>query len=912
MFSRFFIDRPIFAWVLSITTMLAGAAAIWTLPVAQYPDIAPPTVTISATFPGASAETLETSVTQIIEQQLTGIDGLLYFSSSSRSDGSARITVTFEKGTDPDIAQVQVQNKVQQAVSRLPQQVQQQGLTVSKSQNDFLLVIVLADISDRVSSTDLADTLIAKFQDPLARVEGVGQTQVFGSQHAMRIWLDPVKLGAVALMPSDVTAALAAQDAEISAGQIGQRPALTGQQLNVTVTARGRLQTPEQFRNVIVKTQTDGAIVRLSDVARVEIGNENYDASPRFDGHPAAGIALQLAPGASALRTVDAVKARVAELANDLPTGYAIGYERDTSDFVRRSVREVLKTLLEAIAIVVVVMFVFLQSWRATLIPAIAVPVVLLGTFGVLSLLGYSINSLTLFGMVLSIGLLVDDAIVVVENVERLMRDEQLSARDATAASMTQISGALVGIALVLSVVLLPMAFFGGSTGVIYRQFSVTIVSSMVLSTLVALTLTPALCAQLLRPTHTTSSNTFFAWFNSAFLRLSEHTTLTIERLLGKRGTHLTVYGLLVLTLYLCFAHLPTGFLPLEDQGQVMFQYNLPAGATTERTLVVAERVERFFLGDERTNTQGIFDVPGMTFNGAGQNAGIGFATLASSEIRADSANSAEAIAARATTGLSSLRDADVFVMVPPSIPGLGQSNGFTFELLNTGGLDRETFLERRDQLLAAARNDPSLTAVRAAALEDNAQLHIDIDEEKLAVLGLAMSDVSDTLSAAWGGIYVNDFVEGGRVKRVYVQSDAAYRAQPSDLDRWFVRSASTGAMTPFSAFASTRWMKGPTTVSRFNGLASHEIQGSAAAGTSSGEAMEHLLALQAQLDSGTDAAWSGLSYQERSSNQRAPILYAVSALIVFLCLAALYESWSVPFAVLLEALPAQAQLHSS
>jgi multidrug efflux pump len=901
MLSKFFIDRPIFAWVIAIGIVLAGIGSMLSLPVAQYPDIAPPSVNISATYPGASAETVETSVTQVIEQQLTGIDGLLYFSSTSSSNGQARITVTFAKGTNPDTAQVQVQNKVQQALSRLPSAVQQQGLTVTKSQTDFLMIVGIYDTTDKASQADISDYLVNNLQDPLSRVPGVGSSQIFGSQFAMRIWLDPYKLAAVKLMPSDVQTAIEAQNVEVSAGQIGQDPSPPGQQLNATVTAKARLETPDQFRNIIVKTQSDGSVVRLSDVARVELGNESYGTSARLNGHPASGMAIQLAPGADALSASELVKAKVQELSVHLPHGYAVAYPRDTTPFIKLSVDEVVKTLIEAVVLVVIVMFLFLQSWRATLVPALAVPVVLMGTFGVLALFGYSINTLTLFGMVLSIGLLVDDAIVVVENVERLMEEEGLNPHDATVKSMEEIGSALVGIAMVLSAVLLPMAFFGGSTGVIYRQFSVTIVSSMLLSVVVALILSPAVCATLLKPrSHEAKESGLGGRFNRWFGNITERYLGGVGTMLGRRGLYLTCYGVVLALLWILFVRLPTSFLPVEDQGQILVQYTLPAGATSQRTAAVSSQVENYFLNDEKSNVAHFFSISGFSLSGSGQNAGQAFASLAPWDDRSGTANTAGGITKRATQKLAAIRDARIFATTPPSIRGLGQSNGFTFELLNTGGLDRQSFLALRDQLLAAAGKDPKLASVRAATLDDTPQLKVDIDEEKLAVLGLAESDVNRTLSAAWGSTYINDFIDRGRVKRVYMQADAPFRALPTDLDNWQVRSSTTGEMVPFSAFASTRWEKGPTTVSRFNGQSSYEIQGEAGAGASSGDAMDRIVELQQQLPAGTSYAWSGLSYQEQLTSGRAPLLYGLSVLVVFLCLAALYESWSVPLAVLL------------
>jgi multidrug efflux pump len=898
--SRFFIDRPIFAWVIAIVIMLAGMVGLASLPVAQYPDVAPPTISIRATYPGASAETLQTSVTQIIEQQLTGIDGLLYFSSSSDSSGSASITATFAKGTDPDTAQVQVQNKVQQATSRLPTAVTSQGVTVTKSNSDFLMIVALYDKSDKSSASDIADYLVTNFQDTLGRVDGVGQTQVFGAQYAMRIWLDPNKLAARKLMPSDISSAVTTQNTDISAGQIGALPAVKGQMLNAVVRGKSRLTSVDQFNNIVVKTETDGSVVHLSDVARVELGQESYSSSAELNGHPASGIAIQLATGADALKTAAAVKARVAELSKNMPAGYTIAFPRDTTDFVKLSIKEVIKTLAEAIVLVVVVMFVFLQSWRATLIPAIAVPVVLLGTFGVLAVAGYSVNTLTLFAMVLAIGLLVDDAIVVVENVERVMAEEGLSPHDATVKSMGEIGSALVGIALVLSAVFLPMAFFGGSAGVIYRQFSVTIVSAMVLSVVVALVLSPALTATLLKPGHhdPLERKGVAGKFNRWFARITGRYEGGAHSVIRKRTLHLGVFVVIAVLMGVLFTRLPTSFLPEEDQGTSMVMYTLPAGATAERTDKVRKQVQQFYSG--QADVDSAFTISGFSFGGSGQNAGMGFATLKPFDEREGAAHSAGAINGKAMAAFSKIRDAQVFAMTPPAISGLGQSNGFTFELLNSSGMAQADFVALRDKLIAAANQDAKLSAVRASTLPDTPQLDITLDEAKLAVLGLSESDVNSALSTAWGGTYVNDFVDRGRVKRVYMQADAPFRMLPEDINQWQVRNSSTGEMVPFSAFATLSWEKGPNSVSRFNGLPSYEIQGSAASGTSSGEAMQRMIELQQQIAPGTSYAWSGLSYQEQQTSGQAPLLYGASILIVFLCLAALYESWSVPIAVLL------------
>ncbi len=901
MLSRFFIARPIFAWVLAIAVMLGGLGAVLTLPIAQYPDIAPPTVGISATYPGASAETVETSITQVIEQQLTGLDGMLYFSSSSSSAGQVTIQVTFQKGTNPDTAQVQVQNKVQQAVSRLPQAVQQQGIVVAKRQSDQLMIVALYDETDTVAAADLSDYLVTNFQDPISRVNGIGATQVFGTQYAMRIWLDPFKLSGLQLMPSDVVSAIQAQNTEVSAGQIGQQPYPEGQRLNATVTAKSRYQTAGQFRSIIIKAKSDGSVVRLGDVARVERGNDSYDANVRLDRHPGAGLGLNLAPGADALATAEAVKARVAELAPHLPAGFKVAYPRDSTDFVKLSIQEVVKTLVEAIVLVVLVMFIFLQSWRATLVPAIAVPVVLMGTFGVLSVLGYSINTLTLFGMVLSIGLLVDDAIVVVENVERLMVQEGLSPREATRKSMDQISGALVGIGLVLTAVLLPMAFFGGSTGVIYRQFSVTVVTAAVMSVLVALILSPALCASLLKapkPGYHEGRGPL-ARFNRWFNRMTGRYVGGVRRVVRQKAIFLVIYVVVAVALAGLFGRLPTSFLPVDDQGQLQAQFTLPPGATAERTSATMKTVEDYYLGPERANVNHIFLVQGFNNAGRGQNSGQGFTSLAPFDKRHGAENSAQAIATRATRKLSAYRDATILALTPPAVRGLGQSNGFTFELLNSSGLSRAEFAALHDKLMAAALQDPKLAAVRPSELPDTPQLKIDIDEEKLAVLGLSERDVLATLTTAWGGTYVNDFVDRGRVKRVYAQGDASFRAEPSDLDSWYVRS-STGEMAPFSAFSKLTWTKGPVALSRFNGLPSYEFQGQSAQGGSSGEAMAEIVRLQNQFAPGASYSWSSLSFEEQRAGGRAPLLYGVSLLAVFLCLAALYESWSIPFAVIL------------
>ena len=918
MLSRIFIDRPIFAWVLAIIVMMGGVGAILGLPIAQYPDVAPPQVSIRATFPGANAQTLQNSVTQVIEQQLTGIDGLLYFSSSSSSRGSVTITVTFEKGTDPDIAQVQVQNQVQQGVSRLPQQVQQQGLVVRKSNPDNLLIAGVYDVSDKMTNQDVSDYLVSNLQDPLGRVQGVGDTNVFGAQYAMRIWLDPARLASYQLMPGDVVTAITNQNTEVAAGEVGGQPMPSSQMLNATVTAQSRLQTPEQFRNIILKTLTNGATVRLADVGRIELGGESYAAFSRVNRHPGAGIAVLLAPGADALETAELVKAEIARVAKTFPPTLRIAYANDTTDFIKLSIEEVIKTLVEAIILVVIVMFVFLQSWRATLVPTIAVPVVLLGTFAVFYLAGFSINTLTLFGLVLAIGLLVDDAIVVVENVERLLEENpDMSPRDATIESMNEITVALIAIALVLSAVFLPMAFFGGSTGVIYRQFSLTVISAMILSVLVALVLSPALTSALLKARHDENGNVHETWlgrkapwvadrlqqgkdwFNDTFDRGVKRYTNAVEHVIDHRWLFVLIYCAILALLAFLFLRLPTGFLPTEDQGGAIIQFRLPAGATRGRTEEVQQRVERYLAQNEKANIKTMFTVAGGGGGGvSGQNTGQAFIAFTDWAQREGKENSADAIVARASAAFRGLRDAQVFALVPPAIRGLGSSEGFTMELQNTGAMSQEKFNAARDELLAKANADPQLSGVRLTELPDIGTLRVDADQQKLAALGLSQADVNTTLSTAWGGRYVNDFIDRGRVKRVYVQGDAPYRAEPEDLYQWFVRN-NAGEMVPFSSFASLGWSQAPTTLSRFNGIQSYEFQGQGAEGVSSGDAMERIAQLAGEIP-GTSIAWAGISYQERLSSGQAPLLYGLSIVVVFLCLAALYESWTIPIAVLL------------
>jgi HAE1 family hydrophobic/amphiphilic exporter-1/multidrug efflux pump len=901
--ARYFIDRPIFAWVLAIIMMLAGAIAIRSLPVAQFPEIAPPAVTIAAMYPGADAETLERTTTQVIEQQLKGIDNLRYFSSSSSSSGMVTITLTFEQGTDPDIAQVQVQNKLQAATPLLPREVQQQGLQVQKSAASFLVIVGLYSEGGTRSAPDLADMVVSRLQDPISRVSGVGELQVFGGQYAMRIWVDPIKLNAYQLTIADVSAAVQAQNAQVSAGQLGAQPAPKEQMLNATVSVQSRLQTPEQFGAIRLKSGADGSVVRLSDVARVELGAENYGFDPRYNGEPASGFGVKLASGANALATVEAVKAQVEQIAKGFPADVKVVYPYDTTPFVRLSVEQVVKTLIEAVVLVFLVMFLFLQNWRATLIPTIAVPVVLLGTFAIMSAAGFTINTLTLFGMVLAIGLLVDDAIVVVENVERLIVDEGLSPLEAARKSMDEISGALIGIGVVLSAVFLPMAFFGGSTGVIYRQFSITIVSAMVLSVLVALILTPALCATILKP-HDPNKREgngllarFFRWFNHNFDRGRDR----YEK--GVRGTarnwkrSILIYVLIVAGLGFMFNRLPSSFLPDEDQGALMAMVQGPAGATAARTEKGLELIRSHFLSEPAVNA--VFTVGGFSFAGQGQNAGLAFINLKPWKDRPGAENKAQAIAARAMGPLSQYKDGMVFALVPPAVPELGNATGFDMQLIDSGNIGYQKLIEARNMLLGMAAQDKRVAQVRPLSLDDAPQLKINVDQDKARALGLDLNAINSTISTAWGGAYVNDFVDRGRVKRVYIQADEPYRLRPEDIGSFYARG-SNGQMVPYTAFATLEWTKGPVQLSRYNGQSAMQIQGASAPGVSSGTAMQAMEELQAKLPPGTSLEWTGLSFEERLSGGQAPALYGLSLLIVFLCLAALYESWSVPISVLL------------
>jgi len=900
--ARFFIDRPIFAWVIALTIMLAGLLAIRALPISQYPTIAPPMVNINATYPGASAKTLEDSVTQIIEQAMQGIDGLSYINSTSDAQGQASVMLTFEAGTDPDVAQMQVQNKLQQATARLPVEVQSQGVTVTKSVRDYLMIVGLYSDDGSRTHSDLADYAVSNLQDTLARVDGVGEVSIFGSPYAMRIWLNPDKLNNYKLSPADIKSALLAQNAQVSVGQLGALPAMEGQQLNAIVNAQSRLQTPEQFRNILLRTDPNGALVRLRDVARVEIGRENYSREVSYGRWPAVGIPVRLAVGANALATAERVKAKLAELEPYFPRGIKSMLPYDSSPFVRASIDEVVKTLVEAILLVFVVMYLFLQSWRATLIPTIAVPVVLLGTFGILAVFGYSINMLTMFATVLAIGLLVDDAIVVVENVERLMHEEGLSPLEATRKSMEQITGALVGIALVLSAVFVPMAFFSGSTGVIYRQFSVTIVSAMILSVLVALILTPALCATLLKPVEhdeRARQPAFFRWFNDWFARSQNAYQGVVRRWIARSSRILIIYGVIILAMGMLLARLPTSFLPDEDQGAMFVLVQLPVGATQERSIKVVRQIQDYFQDKEKNNIRAVFGVNGFSFSGGGQNAALVFVRFKDWSERKGAANRASAIAQRANINFSQFRDALIYALVPPPVSGLGTSAGFDLQLQDRAGLGHDVLLQARNQLLGMAAKNPNMVAVRPNGQEDAPQLQIEIDAEKATALGLSLADINDLLSTAWGGSYVNDFIDRGRVKKVYVQGEAQARMQPEDIGKWRVRNK-LGEMVPLSAFVTAHWQYGPTKLERYNGLSSMEIVGVAAPGKSTGEAMEAIKQLIATLPQGIGYEWTGVSVQELAAGSQAPALYALSIVVVFLCLAALYESWSIPFAVML------------
>ncbi|MCQ4270560.1 MULTISPECIES: efflux RND transporter permease subunit [Pseudomonas] len=901
--SRFFIDRPIFAWVIALVIMLAGGLSILKLPINQYPSIAPPAVAIQVSYPGASAQTVQDTVVQVIEQQMNGIDGLRYISSESNSDGSMTITVTFEQGTNPDIAQVQVQNKLQLATPLLPQEVQQQGIRVTKAVKNFLMVIGLVSTDGSMNRNDLANYIVSNIQDPISRTKGVGDFQVFGAQYAMRIWLDPAKLNNFQLTPVDVRTAVQAQNVQVSSGQLGGLPAIQGQQLNATIVGKTRLQTAEQFGAILLKVNRDGSQVRLSDVAKVELGGENYAISAQYNGNPASGLAIKLATGANALETAKAIRATIDQLKPFFPAGVEAVFPYDTTPVVSASIEGVVHTLGEAIVLVFLVMFLFLQNFRATLIPTLAVPVVLLGTFGVLAACGFTINTLTMFAMVLAIGLLVDDAIVVVENVERVMTEEGLSPLEATRKSMGQIQGALVGIALVLSAVFLPMAFFGGSTGVIYRQFSITIVSAMALSVLVALVFTPALCATLLKPVkkgdHGEGKRGFFGWFNRSFERGVHRYERSVGSILRHKAPYLLMYLVIVGIMVWMFTRIPTAFLPEEDQGVLFAQVQTPVGSTAERTQAVVDQMREYLLKDESSTVSSVFTVTGFNFAGRGQSSGMAFIMLKPWADRTDKGNDVFSLAGRAQAHFFAFRDAMVFAFAPPAVLELGNATGFDFFLQDQAGVGHEALTKAAGQFMELASKNPTLVRTRINGVADEPQFQLEIDDEKARAHGVSLSDINDTLSIAWGSSYVNDFIDRGRVKKVYLQGQPDARMSPEDLNKWYVRNAD-GQMVPFNAFSSGHWVYGSPKLARYNGVSAIEILGEPAPGQSTGAAMKAVEEIMAQMPEGIGYSWTGLSYEERLSGSQAPALYALSLLVVFLCLAALYESWSIPFSVML------------
>lgn len=895
--ANFFINRPIFAWVIAIVIMLAGILSIKQLPIEQYPRIAPPAVTISASYPGASAQTAEDAVTQVIEQAMNGLDNLMYMSAQSDSSGNISLTLTFETGTNADIAQVQVQNKLQQALPLLPQEVQQQGVSVAKSNGSFLMVVAFISGDGSMERDDIADFVVTNIRDPLSRTAGVGNVTVFGSQYAMRIWLDAEKLNQFAMTPADVTAAIRVQNNQVTAGQLGGAPALPGQQFNAPILAQTRLSTAEEFAQILLRVNSDGSTVRLGDVARVELGGENYGVNARYNGKDATGLAIEMATGANALDTAAAVKQRLAELKPYFPAGLQMEIPYDTTPFVELSISSVVSTLIEAIILVFLVMYLFLQNFRATLIPTLAVPVVLLGTFGVMAAFGFTINTLTMFGMVLAIGLLVDDAIVVVENVERVMTEEGLSPIEATRKSMGQITGALIGIGLVLSAVFVPMAFFGGATGAIYKQFSITIVTAMALSVLVALIFTPALCATMLKAGHAHQPKKgFFGWFNRGFDRTNGKYQSGVAAMLKRPVRSMLVYAAIVIVMAVMFIRLPTSFLPEEDQGIFLTMVQLPTGASLERTDAVLDRVSAHYQQDDAVISA--FTVSGFSFAGRGQNVGLAFVRLKDWSERG-AADSVQAVIGRAYGFFATIKEAQVFAFNLPPIAELGRATGFNLYLQDRAGLGHESLLAARNQLLGMAAQQPNLMQVRPNGMEDAAQLQIVVDQLKAQALGISLSEINQTLAIGWGSSYVNDFVDRGRVKKVFVQAEPQFRMTPEDLNKWYVRN-NQGEMVNFATFASSHWDFGPQRLERYNGVAAMEIQGEPAPGVSSGDAMATMEQLIAQLPAGIDFEWTSTSYQEKLSGSQAPALYALSILVVFLCLAALYESWSVPFAVIL------------
>lgn len=899
--SKFFINRPIFAWVVAIVVMLAGVLAIKGLPINQYPNVAPPAISISVTYPGASAQAVQDTVVQVIEQQLNGLDGLRYITSASESDGSMQIVVTFEQGTDPDIAQVQVQNKLNLATPMLPQEVQQQGIRVAKYQMNFMLVVGLVSDDGSMSSADLADYIATNLQDPISRTEGVGDFTLFGAPYAMRIWLDPAKLNAHQLTPSDVIAAVKSQNVQVSAGQLGGLPTINDKvQLQATVLGKTRMKTAEEFREIMLKVKPNGAQVRLKDVADVQLGGQFTAISSKFDGKPSSALALRLTTGGNVLDAVKAVRATIAKLEPNFPPGVKVVFPYDTSPVVQVSIDSVVHTLFEAIVLVFLVMLLFLQSIRATLVPTLAVPVVLLGTFGILLAAGFTINLLTMFAMVLAIGLLVDDAIVVVENVERLMHEEHLSPKEATIKSMGQISGALVGIGLVISAVFVPMAFMDGSTGVIYRQFAVTIAAAMTLSVLVALIFTPALCATILKaPVPGKKPAAFFAWFNRVFNAGASGYAVGVEGILKRNKWFLLIYVLLLVALAVLFARIPSAFLPEEDQGTMMVQVQLPPNASAARTEQVLQKVVNHLLENEKDTVNGVMSVNGFNFAGRGQNSGLLFVELKPFEQRKRHDQHLKALYGRTWGFVSQINDAMIVPIMPPAIIELGNATGFDFYLQDNDGVGHEVLMQARNQMLGMAAQTPQLAMVRPNGLSDEPQFQIEIDEEKARALGLNLADINSTMSIAWGSAYINDFIDRGRVKKVFLQGKAESRVGPDDFAKWYVRN-DAGKMVPFSAFATGKWVYGPAKLERFNGVPAVQIVGGTAPGVSTGEAMAVVEGLAQQLPPGVDLVWSGLSYEEIKAGNQSAWIMALSMLMVFLCLAALYESWAIPFSVML------------
>ncbi|MEO3877359.1 efflux RND transporter permease subunit [Rheinheimera fenheensis] len=896
--ANFFISRPIFAWVIALVIMLAGLLAIKQLPVEQYPRIAPPAISISASYRGASAQTAEDAVTQVIEQAMNGLDNLMYMSANSDSSGNVSLTLTFETGTDADIAQVQVQNKLQQALPLLPQEVQQNGVRVAKSNGAFLMVVGFISDDNSLGRDDISDFVVANVRDPLSRTPGVGNVVVFGSQYAMRVWLDADKLNQFQLTPADVTAAIQVQNNQVTAGQLGGAPALPDQQFNAAIIAQTRLTNADEFGQILLRVNADGSTVRLADVARIELGGEDYSVMARYNGKVATGLAIELATGANALDTAAAVRAKLDELKPYFPAGLSTVIPYDTTPFVEISISSVVQTLIEAIILVFLVMYLFLQNFRATLIPTLAVPVVLLGTFGVMAAFGFSINTLTMFGMVLAIGLLVDDAIVVVENVERVMSEEGLGPVEATRKSMGQITGALIGIGLVLSAVFVPMAFFGGATGAIYKQFSITIVTAMALSVLVALMFTPALCATMLKPIKGDhhAKGVFFGWFNRGFDRTNNNYQRGVAAMLARPKRSMLVYGAIVAVMALMFVRLPTSFLPEEDQGVFLTLVQLPTGASQQRTEAVMDKISAHYATEQAV--QSVFTVTGFSFAGRGQNMGLAFVRLKDWNERGP-ADAVQAVIGRAWGFFATVKEAQIFAFNLPPISELGRATGFTLFLQDRGGLGHEALLNARNQLLGMAAQQANLVGVRPNGMEDAPQLQIEVDQLKAQALGVSLNDINQTLAIGWGSTYVNDFIDRGRVKKVFVQAEPEFRMTPEDIKRWHVRNQS-GDMVSFASFASSHWVYGPQRLERYNGVSAMEIQGEPAPGTSSGEAMATMERLISQLPAGIGFEWTATSYQEKLSGSQAPALYALSILVVFLCLAALYESWSVPFAVIL------------